>query len=233
MKLSQTEHNIKKQLADSKIQPSAKLWDNIQGELDKENKTSSKGLWYKLSAVAAVLCLCFLAYQGFQNTREIMPTLVLDQKNVIEEPIKFEYKTIDYVVFPADKEAKVKPSSIVEIDEPITVKQNSFAQEELANEDIKNIDNEIESLLQDANKNLTQEDQDRLIIAEVENLLDQAIDNTKDGEQKDILKSMQARLLLAEVEADIELMKPPNLKDKIWEAIVSNYTDMKNSVVLN
>lgn len=232
MKLSHNEHNIKKQLADREIQPSAELWNNIQTELDKEQESNSKVLWMRLAGIAAVLCVGFLAYQGFQNTREALPVLVLDQKEKIEQPTEFQVQTIDYVAAPATISALKK---IVVTDEK-SIENNApqYSKETAVVSEISNsIDTEVESLIEKANTRLAEAEQEKLLITEVDNLLDQAIENTQDIEQQNILKSMQAQLLLAEVEADIDLVKPPNLKDKIWDAIVSNYTDLKNSVVLN
>jgi len=234
MKLSQTEHNIKKNLADREIEPSAALWERIQGELDeRETSNSNKGLWFKLSAVAAVLCLCFLAYQGFHNTRETIPTLVLQQKGTIEQSIEFNTQTIDYVVVPKLKKINNKLIT-AQLSEELETELPQASEEVLVvDQSSTPIEDEVQALLQNANRKLSKTEQDKVLMVEVDNLLDQAIGNTQDVEQQEILKSMQARLLLAEVEADIELTKPPNLKDKIWEAIVSNYSDLKNSVVLN
>lgn len=233
MKLSQTEHNIKKQLADREIEPSAKLWDNIQSELDNEQKSKHKVFWLRLAGLAAVLCLCFLAYQGVQNTREAIPSLVLDHKEHIEQPIEFNTQTIDHVASPQYKTITIELTGNESIEESKTKSPESSKEELVTGQHSSSIEDEVESLLQDANQNLRKAEQEKILMAEVENLLDQAIENTQDKEQQHILKSMQAHLLLAEVESEIELTKPPNLKDKIWEAIVSNFNDIKSSVVLN
>jgi ribosomal protein S3AE len=233
MKLSQTEHKIKKSLANREIQPSAKLWDNIQSELDKDQKPKSKVLWFRLAGVAAVLCLCFLAYQGFQNTRETLPTLVLKQKGTIAQPLKFNTQNIDYLVLPKPNEIANNFTTTQVEQEPKTEVKETLIETSVANQSSSTIEDEVESLLQNANQKLAKVEQEKLLIAEVDNLLNEAIENTQDTEQQTILKSMQARLLLAEVESEIELTKPPNLKDKIWEAIVSNYNDLKSSVALN
>jgi|GEM_PF-4973298 len=233
MKLSQTEHNIKEQLADREIQPSAKLWDNIQSELEREQKPKPKVLWIRLAGVAAVLSLCFLAYKGLLQTRKTIPALVLEQKEHIEYPIEFNTQTIDYVAIPQNNNAIVESSETYIIEDSKPSLPESSNQDLVADQNSSTIEDEVEALLEDANQNLTKAEQDKLLMAEVENLLDQAIENTQDKEQQRILESMQAQLLLAEVESEIELTKPPNLKDKIWEAIVSNYNDIKDSVVLN
>jgi DNA-binding transcriptional regulator of glucitol operon len=233
MKLSQTEHKIKKNLSDREIQPSAELWDNIQSELDKSQKPKSKVLWFRLAGVAALLCLCFLAYQGFQNTRETIPTLVLQQKEAIEQPIEFNTQTIDYVVLTKPDEIEDNLVTTQKEDEPKAEIQETITEVLVVNQNNITIEDEVQSLLQNAKKNLAKKEQEKLLIAEVDNLLNEAIENTQDPDQENILKSMKARLLLAEVESEIELSKPPNLKDKIWEAIVSNYNDLKSSVAIN
>ena len=48
MRLSQSEHNIKESLEQREITPSKNLWDNIQQELDAQEKPKKKYFYYRI-----------------------------------------------------------------------------------------------------------------------------------------------------------------------------------------
>ena len=236
MKLSQAEYNIKKSLALKEIKPSAKLWENIQSELETQEEPKKKLLWFKYASIAAVLCIGFFVFKSLQSTKPIMPNIVLESDPIIKNQIHFNTPdaTPVAVVNQVNKEKTVittQNSISIEMtqDKPVEDKINLIVKTETVNI----LDNEVDALINLANSNLETQHVEQELVTEVENLLNNAIKATQDIEQKTILKNMNASLLLAEVEADIQLEKPHNLKDKIWEALVSNFNDIKDSVVYN
>jgi hypothetical protein len=229
MRLSPTEHKIKKDLAEREIQPSKDLWDNIQLDLDKAEKPKLKYLWVKIGSLVAVLCLALLAYQNFHTTPENLPILSLESKPAIKNNIVF--KPVEMAVVETTTSKNIQPE--VKSSPQVTVEQKNKNATETGETLVSNIDdNEAENL-----SNLAVQDvetkKEQHLINEVDSLLAQAMASTEDTEQKNIINDMRAALLLAEVESDIQLEKPKHLKDKIWEALVSNLNDFTNSVVLN
>jgi hypothetical protein len=232
MRLSEAEQKIKRDLAERALQPSDALWENIQKELDqKQSKSKPAYLWWKVGSVAAVLCLAFLAYQGFQSTTSVtIPDVVLDSKPIKTKTIDIKAEDLDVQI--AYSRLEVKSSST----------QPFSSQEDIADvidapvqtpdvESIPQID-EAEMLLAMAQEELKMQNDEKLV-AEVNRLIEEAMSETDNVQQKAILKDMKATVLLAEVESEIELEKPPLLKDKIWDALVFNFNQVKSNIVLN
>ena len=225
-----SEQHIKKQLGQREIEPSKTIWDNIQKELDQNQKPKKRNVWLKYAGIAAVLAIGFLVYQTFKPVDIQTPIIVLDSKSVITKPVEFKSVKLDYVAQPQVIESVSKGNLVqnkIKVD-----KQKTVINPEI--EIVENsIDDEAETLLQLANIKLKKAEQERRLTKEVNTLLAQAIEDTDDIEQKEILKNLEATVLLAEVEHEIKLEKPQNLKDKIWEAFVTNLNDLRRSVALN
>lgn len=232
MRLSEAENKIKSDLAEKELQPSDALWENIQKELDqKQSKPKIAYLWWKVGSVAAVLCLAFLAYQGFQSTPEETTNVVLDTKPIktkalelkaVNLNIQLVHNRLEDVRETINHSIQVKESEVVIADTPVEMEQV----ESMTPKD------EAEMLLAIAQQQLKMK-KDQKLTAEVNRLIDLAMSETEDAQQKSILKDMKAMVLLAEVESEIELEKPPLLKDKIWNALVFNFNQMKNNIVIN
>jgi uncharacterized protein HemX len=232
MRLSEAENKIKRDLAGRALQPSDALWENIQKELDqKQSKPKIAYLWWKLGSVAAVLCLAFFAYQGFQSRTDRATNLVIDSKPIKTKAfdIKAENLNIQLVHYPVEQIQKTVNRTIQPKENPVLVVETSTQTTEVEN---TNPGDEAEMLLAIAQQQLKMQNDEKLT-AEVNKLIDQAMSETEDAQQKSILKDMKATVLLAEVESEIELEKPPLLKDKIWDALVFNFNQMKNNIVLN
>lgn len=230
MKLSKAEHKIKKKFAEKELQPSANLWNAIQQELDqKESKPKVKYLWWKLGSVAAVFCLAFLAYQGFQKESQSEDGIAISSKPAQAHSIELKAKNIDFTLATNVPVLYEKPSILKAPENSLAITAKTL---ETSPNSI-NINDEVDQLLAQARKDLSEEDKEAIFNSEVDKLLEEAMASTDDVQQKNIIKNMKARLLLAEIETEIELEKPPLLKDKIWEAVVSNLNDLKSSLVLN
>ncbi|NBC57082.1 MAG: hypothetical protein GVY05_02195 [Bacteroidetes bacterium] len=230
MKISQTEHKIKKELAQRKLTPSQNLWDNIEQELDKTSKPKKQKFWLKYASIAAIICIGFLVYQGLKSDRTNSTQMVLESKPIIDNNIELEFKTstISYVA----STPEIQNKTISNVNTRI-VENNVTVKNTIVNEEKPSIDTEVENLLSQAQNALAKAEKEKQLRKEVNALLAEAMKQTQDKEQKQILQNMQATILLAEVEAEIELQKPKNLKDKIWEALVSNLNDIKEVVALN
>ncbi len=233
MSLSQSEYNIKSTLEKREIAPSKTLWDNIQLELEKEQKPKKSYLWYKVASAAAVLCIVFLIYRGLTGTRAITEQFVIQSQPAEITPMKIETQTIlnpIAVQIPEVKEPKTistKQNRIktkVEVAE--TVNQNDIAQNEMNTI----LETQPKEIISEA---ITAEEQNVLLTQEVNALLEIAMKNTTDTEQKKALLRLEASLLLAEAEDDILFEKPKGFEDKIWEAIVANFNDIKNNIIPN
>jgi len=230
MKRSPTEYKIKKHLSQREVEPDKRIWDNIQKALDENHKPNNAKLWFRYAGIAAMLCIGFLAYQIFTPFNAPSTNLVLDSKPVLTNPITFNSVKMNYLANPENIQIEFKnklTQNPINTDKPI---QKLKTETETAK---ASIDDETESLLQLANLELEKAEQERQLTQEVNALLAQAIENTQDEDQKEILQTLEASVLLAEVESEIQLEKPQNLKDKIWEALVSNLNDIKRSVVSN
>ena len=225
-----SEQHIKKQLGQREIEPSKTIWDNIQKELDQNQKPKKRIVWLKYAGIAAVLAIGFLVYQTLKPIDNQTIVLVLDSKSVITKPVKFEPTKLDYVAKPQMIKNESENNLVqnqIKVDKQ---KSNQTSEIEIVE---TTIDDEIENLLQLANIELEKAEQERRLTEEVNTLLAQAIEDTDDIEQKEILKTLEAEVLLAEVESEIKFEKPQNLKDKIWEVLVTNLNDIKRSVALN
>ena len=225
-----SEQHIKKQLGQREIEPSKTIWDNIQNELDQNQKPKKPIVWLKYAGIAAVLAIGFLVFQTFNPVGNQTPIIVLDSKSVITKPVIFEPIKLDYVAQPRVIKNETENNLVqnqIKVD-----KQKSVVNSEIEVAE-NSIDDETENLLQLANIELEKVEQERKLTKEVNTLLAQAIEDTDDIEQKEILQNLEATVLLAEVESEIDLEKPHNLKDKIWEAFVTNLNDLKRSVALN
>lgn len=232
MRLSEAENKIKKDLAERVLQPGDALWENIQKELDqKQSKPKNAYLWWKVGSVAAVLCLAFLAYQGFQSTPENKINLVLDTKPIKTKvlDLKAENLNVQLVHHPKEGVQKTVNRAIKPKENPVPTAETPS---QVAEVEYTNPGDEAEMLLAIAQQQLKMKNDEKLT-AEVNRLIDMAMSETEDAQQKSILKDMKAMVLLAEVESEIELEKPPLLKDKIWDALVFNFNQMKNNIVLN
>ncbi len=230
MKLSQTEHKIKKDLAQREVAPSQNIWENIEQELDKNAKPKKQKTWLKYASIAAVLCVGFLVYQGLQTRTTNSSQLVLESKSVIEKELQLKLNTakISYVASP--QTIRVED---VSMGKSKALKNKIQTQNTQPKKVKPSIDIEVDNLLSQAQNTLVKAEKEKQLLNEVNSLLADAMQQTQDEEQKKILQNLQATTLLAEVEAEIELQKPKNLKDKIWEALVSNLNDIKQAVVLN
>lgn len=228
MKISKTERHIKKHLAESNITPSQNMWDSIEQELDKTSKPKNNRGWLKYAGIAAVFCVGFLVYQLSQPNIGVPSLIVLDSKPIIENEIQLSTTPVDYVAvpLPIKKEIKLKV-------EPETYQAPKQFEKTAADNKIVTLDSETDILLSQAQTALAEAEKEKELLNEVNSLLADAVKQTQDEDQKQILQNMQATILLAEAEADIELQKPPNLKTKIWDALVSNFNDFKDTVVLN
>ncbi|RRO25149.1 hypothetical protein [Flavobacteriaceae bacterium 14752] len=231
MKISQTEHNIKKDLAQRELQPSQNLWDDIEQELDKSTNPQKQKLWLKYVSIAAVLCIGIFVYQGL-NSETVNPTqLVLESKPIIEQDIQLKLTPTtfsSYVASPSTVQTKNISNVEAQVIENYVPIKNTIVDEEKPSIDI-----EVNNLLSQAQNTLAEAEKEKQLRNEVNALLANAIQQTQDEEQKQILQNLQATTLLAEIEAEIELQKPQKLKDKIWEALVSNLNDIKQVVALN
>jgi hypothetical protein len=228
MSFSPSEHHIKKSLESRQIAPSKNLWDNIEQELDKASQPKKPVLWFRITAVAAVLCLIFLVYQGLKGTRDITPQFVIQSEPAQVSPITIESEMIKNVIAlqPLDVEASTNTKTTaalinknVEINEDVD--KNSLAE--------KDSKTQIET----SSKVDKPVDQDVLLTNEVNALLAIAMENTTDPKQKEALIKLEASLLLAEAESDVRFEKPKEFEDKIWDAIVSNFQDIKKGLNLN
>ena len=225
-----SEQHIKKQLGQREIEPSKSVWDNIQKELDQNQKPKKPIVWLKYASIAAVLAVCFFAYQTFKPVDNQTPIIVLDSKPVITKPVEFQSIKLDYVAQPLVIKNETKNNFVQNQTKVDKQKTNENSEIEIAETPI---DDEAENLLQLANIELEKVEQERRLTEEVNTLLAQAIEDTDDIEQKEILQNLEATVLLAEAESEIELEKPHNLKDKIWEAFVTNLNGIKRTVALN
>lgn len=231
MKLSNSEYKFKSQLAQNEIEPENYVWDNIQKELEQNRRRKISKIWFKYAGIAAILCISFLMYQILMPVDMQYKNVVLDSKPLMTKPIKFNSIRLGYVAHP--KTYKIEPDNNL-ADNHIQQVDNQKPNQSLQIEVTENsIDDETESLLQLAHSQLQRTEQERQLIQEVNTLLAQAIKNTQDVEQKGILQNLEAKVLLAEVESEIKLQKPQNLKDKIWDALVTNLNDLKNTIALN
>jgi len=231
MRLSEAENKIKKDLAERTLQPSDALWDNIQQELDqKQSKPKIAYLWWKVGSVAAVLCLALLAYQGFHSTSITMVDVVLDSKpvKIKEGDIKAEDFEIKVVHRPLEVQSLSAQNPTFQEELAIVVKAPVKTPEVESTQEV----DEAEMLLAIAQEELKKQKEKKLV-AEVNSLLEDAISETEDIQQKNILQNMKAEVLLAQVESEIELEKPPLLKFEIWDAIVSNFNEVKGKFALN
>lgn len=95
------------------------------------------------------------------------------------------------------------------------------------------LDAEIDALLAEAALSLEEKSRQKSLEDEVNNLLNNAIAQTDDEEQKQLLNTLSADLLLAEAEHQIDLQKPPKFKDKVWDALVANFNDIKQDFAFN
>ncbi len=235
MRLSEAEQNIKRDLAEKTLQPSDALWENIQQELDqKQYKPKPAYLWWKVGSVAAVLFLAFLAYQGFQSRPDINSGLVLKSKDFKNHTLTIKAGSVDIRVadnIPAIKETKLvqdQTEGTIEIPgSEIAINANPEATVK------ETLDDEVDKLLAEANNQLRLKKEDQQLVAEVNKLIDDVMSETEDPQQQSILEDMRATVLLAEVESEIELEKPPLLKFEIWDAIVSNFNQVKDKFTLN
>lgn len=227
---SSSEQHIKKQLGQREIEPKKNVWDKIQKELDQNQKPKERMAWFKYAGIAAVLAIGFLVYQNFKTVDNQTPIIVLDSKSLIVEPLEFKPVKLEYVAQPFVIKNETKNNLAQNQIKVNKQKPNVGSEIEVAE---TNIDDEAENFLQLANNELEKVELEHQLNEEVNTLLAQAIEDTDDIEQKEILKNLEATVLLAEVESKIELEKPHNLKDKIWEAFVTNLNDLKRSVALN
>lgn len=230
MKLSNSEYKFKSQSARNEIEPENYVWDNIKKELEQNRKRKISKIWFKYAGIAAILCIGFLMYQILTPVDMQYKYLILDSKPLMIKPIKFKPVRLGYIAHP--KSFKTETDNNL-ADNQIQVdnkKPNQNLQIEVTED---SIDDETENLLQLAHSQIQRAEQERQLIQEVNTLLAQAIKNTQDVEQKRILQNLEARVLLAEVESEIKLQKPQNLKDKIWNVLVTNLNDLKNTIALN
>jgi hypothetical protein len=231
MRLSEAENKIKKDLAESVLQPSDALWDNIQQELDqKQSKPKLVYLWWKIGSVAAVLCLAFLAYQGFQSSTINIPEIVLESKPIQTKALDIKGENLNIQIAHSRLELKESSTQSVPPQKEMTDVVDVPAESPRV-DNTPNLD-EAEWLLAQAQQELKIRS-DQKLVAEVNQLLDDAMAKTEDLQQKSILQDLKATVLLAEVESEIELEKPPMLKVKIWDALVFNFNQVKNNIVLN
>lgn len=228
MRLSNSEYKIKRQLGQKEIASQDYLWENIQKELDKNQKRKPSNIWVKYASVAAVLCIGFLSYQIFKPTNNPSENLVLESKSLISNPLIFKAEKANYVYYP--QTINKKSDNNLTKQTKITERPKSKVQIDIVEQPIED---EVENLFQLAMIEIDKDEQEQQLIKEVNQLLAHAIKDTKDIEQKAILQNLEASVLLAEVESEIDLQKPQNLKDKIWEALVTNFNDLKHSIALN
>jgi hypothetical protein len=235
MKLSKAEHKIKRDFAERQIQPNSSLWNNIQQELDQEqSKPKTTYLWWKIGSVAALLCLVFLAYKSFQSRPDINSNLVLDSKKLKSNQVAITANPIGIKIaktIPAIQKIQPRSNQFSNPNKEVVV---SAAKDETKKTPKKeNLDYEVDRLLAKAKNQLKLKKEDQQLIAEVNKLIEDSMSQTEDPDQKQILEGMKAEILLAEVESEIELDKPPLLKFEIWDAIVSNFNHVKDKFALN
>ncbi|MGX1023651.1 hypothetical protein [Psychroflexus sp. MBR-150] len=230
MKISQTEHKIKNKLSQREITPSQNLWDNIEQELDKTSKSKSNKIWLKYVSIVAVLCVGVFVYQGLKPETGKSTQLVLKSKPVIEKEkqLKLNTTSLSYVASPSTIQTKNTLKFNNETSKNKTQVKNSIAEDKKPS-----IEVEVDNLLSQAQNALTKSEKEKQLIDEVNILLAEAMQQTQDKDQQQILQDLKATALLAEIEAEIELQKPPNLKDRIWTALVSNLNNIKRTVVSN
>lgn len=228
MSLSQSEYKIKSNLEKREIAPSKTLWDNIQQELDIEKEPKKSYLWYKVASVAAVFCIVFLIYQGLTGTKAMTEQFVIESQPVKLFPIDFEtQKNLSPIVLqmPEVQEPNLnsRKQNIIKtkVEVAETMEQNTLSHH--------NTDNVAEA----QPEAITAAEQNVLLTQEVNALLEIAMKNTTDTEQKKALLKLEASLLLAEAEDDSLFEKPKGFEDKIWEAIVANFNDIKKNIIPN
>ena len=231
MRLSQSEHNIKQSLEQREITPSKSLWDNIQQELDNQDKPKKKYIWYRVASIAAVLCLAFLAYQGLTRTDSPAENYVIESQPIITAPVNLDAEILTTRVA---KEPVIN-ASLIEPADAASTEVASVRKEKTAPVDKQNTldGNEVEELLAIAEAQALAETNNIQLEDEVNALLASVTNQKTTKEQKQILNTISAELLLAEVEGEIDPKKSIKFKDKVWGVLVANFNDMKQDLAFN
>ncbi|GGW38570.1 outer membrane beta-barrel protein [Arenibacter certesii] len=93
-----SENNLDKlfqeKLADFQVVPDSKVWSSIEASLDKKGKSRRiVPFWWKLSGVAAVLAILFVAINPFSGTTNVDP-IITDVENKAVEDVNEKFNTI-------------------------------------------------------------------------------------------------------------------------------------------
>jgi len=224
MRLSQSEHNIRESLEQREIMPSKHLWDNIQQELDNQEKPKKKNVWYRVASVAAILCLVFLAYKGLTRTTNTVENYVIDSQPVITTPILLEAEMLTTSIAKEPVKVSSQMPSFMDVSEGMVEEKTRPVEKQT--DPLVDKASELLAMVEAEHNQVQLEDEVDALLASV------ARQNTSEEEQ-DIINALSAELLLAEVESEIDPIKPAKFSDKVWGVLVANFKDMKQDLALN
>jgi hypothetical protein len=248
------EENIKETLDKRTIKPASELWDKLSNRLETHDKKKSNKLIWFTGIAASVVGLLFLLNSLFFNSfvpDETLPQIV-DVESVKTE-VKVNKKDIKSIDDPSLKEnLKVKKIIVNSTSNTKLVSQSNSQSKNSASK-INSMTNEVVA----ENNNISQKGKNQKIEfkAYLENI-DSQEDNKigtiasnveiatldsksldieieallNDAQQKvtssDSTKKIDANSLLQDVEADLD----QSFRDKVFEALKTNYKKVKTAV---
>lgn len=225
------EDQVKKQLGDREINPSAHAWERLSEQLDGENDKKGIAFWkYAVAACMIGLLGTLLWYQfDQQEVEQIEQQIVKEEINIKkEEPVKYN-ESSDVIEL-----EKVSDSEVAAIAEDIKIEQPALAKKEIKNTvEIANQDTETMNYFDTKVAEVVAEvqrlknEKDSITDAEVEELLALA---ERDIKLQSIInqntKTVDANALLLDVEAELER----TFRDRVFEALKNGFNKTRTAV---
>ncbi|NER18796.1 hypothetical protein [Spongiivirga citrea] len=225
------EDQVKKQLGDREINPSADAWQRLSEQLDGENDKKGIAFWkYAVAACMVGLLGTLLWYQFDQREVELIDQQIVEEEFDIkkDEPIK---NVEDQVIIPLEKQSKI---NIVAVPKKVSEEPAQLAKEEVkntievANQDTETMnyfDTKVAEVVAEVQR--LKNEKDSITDAEVEALLASA---ERDIQLQSIMnqntKTVDANALLLDVEAELER----TFRDRVFEALKNGFNKTRTAV---
>ncbi|WP_159021733.1 hypothetical protein [Formosa sp. L2A11] len=228
------ENNIKKNLEERRLQPSAQSWNQLQSQLNtQEDKQSSKRYWFIGIAASFIGVLLLSTWMFTSNSNPDLQ--VVDTETTIkntEAVIDSSASNLEELVaLPKEEVVETVKEAIASkvVSSAKINKSTSVVASSLDKKEEKNTSKELNSIIEDTvlNSALVHEEED---VSEdyIEDLLQQAEQQiVSEKALKESQQTVNSKTLLESVENDIEY----SFREKVFDAVKSGFVKVKTAVV--
>jgi hypothetical protein len=210
-------HDLQHKFDQREIQPTDEAWGKITGELATSKTSKTKSLWLWSSIAAGFIGLLVLLSPLYLSTTSVPSVVNSADKEYTSEIVRPSIESL----------SQLQPHGIQDI-------QIDFSQPTLPikipkvelDQQPSSIATKASSLLAEIEQELEAERFSQKNLDETELLLAQARAKLSNKTDRQLLKTITAESLLAEV----DLQDNTSLRDKIWKLIEVNFKELKTSL---